>query len=68
MLKSQKNKAALKNTVIRSVGTILLITVIILRHIGDPFQDFCDAALPWLTIGVAVAVILVTAERTRNSP
>lgn len=57
MLKPEK-RTALKNTVIRIIGTMFVITVIILRHIGGPFQDFCDAALPWITIGVAVAVVL----------
>lgn len=65
MLKSEK-RTALKNTVIRIIGTMFVITVIILRCIGGPFQDFCDAALPWVTIGVAVAVILCYSRKDKE--
>ena len=58
MLKPVENKKTTKNTVIRIIGTILLIAVIILHLIRGEFQDFYDAALPWVTIGVAVAVVL----------
>ncbi len=62
MFKSVKNKKAAKNVAITKIGSILCISIIILRlcsgHIGGAFEDFCDAAFPWLTIGVAVAVVL----------
>ncbi len=62
MLKSEKNKTTIKNNVTRCIGTIFLITALVLElcssYIGGAFQDFCDAALPWITIGVAVAVVL----------
>ncbi|MBR5513495.1 MAG: hypothetical protein IKV85_05865 [Ruminococcus sp.] len=52
----------IKNAVIRIVGIIFVITAIILRlfdsYIGGAFQEFSDAAFPWITIGIAVAVVL----------
>lgn len=51
-----------KNAAVRVIGIVLCITAIILRlcssHTGGAFEEFSDAAFPWITIGIAVAVVL----------
>ena len=55
---NQKGKS-----IVRNIGTVLITATLILRlsssHIGGAFAEFTEAAFPWLTIGVAVAVVLV---------
>ena len=55
---NQKGKS-----IVRNIGTVLITAALILRlsssHIGGAFAEFTEAAFPWLTIGVAVAVVLV---------
>ncbi len=55
---NQKGKS-----IVRNIGTVFITAALILRlsssHIGGAFAEFTEAAFPWLTIGVAVAVVLV---------
>ena len=52
----------IKNAVIRIIGIIFVLAAIVLRlcdsYIGGTFQEFSEAALPWLAIGISVAVVL----------
>ncbi len=62
MCKDEKNNRIVMKTAVRGIGIVLCVTAIILRlcgnFIGGAVEGFCDAALPWITIGVAVAVVL----------
>ncbi len=55
---NQKGKS-----IVRNIGTVFITAALILRlsssHIGGAFAEFTEAAFPWLTIGVAVAVVLL---------
>lgn len=62
MCENEKKGRTVKNAAVRGIGIVLCITVIVLRlcgsYIGGAFEEFSDAAFPWLIIGIAVAVVL----------
>lgn len=62
---NQKGKS-----IVRNIGTVFITAALILRlsssHIGGAFAEFTEAAFPWLTIGVAVAVILCYSRKDKE--
>ena len=62
---NQKGKS-----IVRNIGTVFITAALILRlsssHIGGAFAEFTEAAFPWLTIGVAVAVVLLVYSSGRE--
>lgn len=58
--------------IVRNIGTVLITAVLILRlsstHIGGAFAEFTEAAFPWITMGVAIAVIIVYSRNGEEKP
>lgn len=67
MCKNEKKCINIKNAFIRKIGSILCLAIITLHLcssiIGGALEDFCEAALPWLTMSVAVAIILTFSNK-----
>ncbi len=46
----------------QAVGIVLCSIILVIRLcsglIGGGFHDFCNAAFPWMMIGLAVAIVL----------
>ncbi|MBR3969546.1 MAG: hypothetical protein IKJ87_00485 [Ruminococcus sp.] len=64
---NQKTRSIIKN-----IGTIFVTAIILLRlsssYIGSAFAEFTEAAFPWLTIAVALAVFAVYSGRDEEKP
>ncbi len=64
---NQKTRSIIKN-----IGTIFVTAIILLRlsssYIGGAFAEFTEAAFPWLTIAVALAVFAVYSGRDEEKP
>lgn len=59
-------------SIVRKIGTIFVTAIILLRlsssYIGGAFSGFIEAAFPWLTIAVALAVFAVYSGRDEEKP
>ena len=59
-------------SIVKNIGTIFVTAAVILRlsssHIGGAFAEFTEAAFPWLTIAVALAVFAVYSGRDEEKP
>ena len=59
-------------SIVKNIGTILVTAAVILRlsssHIGGAFAEFTEAAFPWITMAVAIAVIIVNSGNSEEKP
>lgn len=59
-------------SIVKNIGTIFVTAAIILRlsssHIGGAFAEFTEAAFPWITMAVAIAVIIVYSGNSEEKP
>lgn len=59
-------------SIVKNIGTIFVIAAILLRlsssHIGGAFAEFTEAAFPWITMAVAIAVIIVHSGNSEEKP
>ncbi len=59
-------------SIVKNIGTIFVIAAVILRlsssHIGGAFAEFTEAAFPWITMAVAIAVIIVHSGNSEEKP
>ena len=59
-------------SIVKNIGTIFVTAAIILRlsssHIGGAFAEFTEAAFPWITMAVAIAVIIVNSGNSEEKP
>lgn len=64
---NQKGKS-----IVRNIGTVLITAALILRlsssHIGGAFAEFTEAAFPWITMAVALAVFAVYSGKDEEKP
>lgn len=58
--------------IVKNIGTIFVTAAVILRlsssHIGGAFAEFTEAAFPWITMAVAIAVIIVYSGNSEEKP
>ena len=58
--------------IVKNIGTIFVTAAVILRlsssHIGGAFAEFTEAAFPWITMAVAIAVIIVNSGNSEEKP
>lgn len=59
-------------SIVKNIGTIFVIAAVILRlsssNIGGAFAEFTEAAFPWITMAVAIAVIIVYSGNSEEKP
>lgn len=58
--------------IVKNIGTIFVTAAVILRlsssHIGGAFAEFTEASFPWITMAVAIAVIIVNSGNSEEKP
>ena len=59
-------------SIVKNIGSIFVTAAVILRlsssHIGGAFAEFTEAAFPWITMAVAIAVIIVNSGNSEEKP
>ncbi len=59
-------------SIVKNIVTIFVTATVILRlsssHIGGAFAEFTEAAFPWITMAVAIAVIIVYSGNSEEKP